>query len=83
MADRGPIQTPFDNAVAPTPAGAPSAGTSGGFDLVDGQKETANSQSGLPLQQTTMSLPGGDPGPSGQVDMPPVASPGTIHTERP
>lgn len=81
MANRSGIQTPFDKAVCPTPSGAPSGGgTSGGFDLPDGQKETANSESGLPAQPTTVALQGGDPGPSGQVDMPPVASPGTIHT---
>jgi len=84
MADRAGIQTPYDNAVCPTPSGSmDGGGTSGGFDLVDGQKETANSQSGLPMQPTTVALQGGDPGPGGQVDMPPVASPGTIHTSKP
>lgn len=80
MAKRGDLQTPYDNAACPTPSGAMSGGgTSGGFDMPDGQKESANSVSGLPALQTTVALEGGDPGPSGQVPMPPVASPGTLH----
>lgn len=77
---RGDIQTPFDNAVAPVSSGAMSgAGTSGGFDLGEGtQKETPNTVSGLPVQVTTVGLGEGDPGPSGQIPMPPVASPGTL-----
>ena len=81
MANRGGIQTPFDDAVAPTQDGASSTpGTSGGFDLGEGTlKETPNGVSGLPLQVTTVGLGDGDPGANRQVEMPPVASPGTIH----
>jgi hypothetical protein len=76
----GDIQTPFDEPVAPTSSGArDGGGTSGGFDLgADTPKETPNSVSGLPTQVTTFDLGTGDPGANGQVDMPPVASPGTI-----
>jgi len=85
MPSRGEIQTPYSGAVVPTPGGDASGGggTSGGFDLPGGAtpKETPNSMSGLPAQQTTVSLQGDDPGPSGQIPMPPVASPGTIKTE--
>lgn len=80
MANRDGLQTPYDDAVCPTPSGSgDSGGTRGGFDLGEGtKKETENSVSGLPLQQTTVSPTGGDPGANGQVPMPPVASPGTI-----
>lgn len=78
---RGPLQTTYDDAVVPTPGGEMAGGgTSGGFDLGDGTpKETPNS-SGLPLQVTTVALPGGPSGPGTQVPMPPVASPGTFKT---
>lgn len=81
--DRGGLQTPYSDAVVPTPGGGSSGGgTSGGFDMGEGSaKETANTMSGLPATQTTVSVEGGDPGPSGQVPMPPVASPGTFPTK--
>lgn len=83
MADRAGLQTPYSDAVVPTPGGSGSGGgTSGGFDLGAGSaKETANSMSGLPPQQTTVSVEGGDPGANGSVAMPPVASPGTFPTK--
>lgn len=78
--ERDGLQTPYDNAVAPTPGGGASGsgGTRGGVDLGEGSaKETAN-MSSLPPLETTVGLGEGDPGASGQVPMPPVASPGTI-----
>lgn len=79
MAD---LQTPFENPIAPTPTGASSggAGLTGGYDFPDGRKESPNSVSGLPPQVTQMDVGQGAPG---QVDMPPVASPGTIPTDAP
>ncbi len=79
---RGELQSPFDDAVVETPSGASSgmAGVTGGFELADGKKETPNSESGLPPRIDVFTIPGGDPGAGGQVDMPPVASPGTIPT---
>lgn len=83
MADRSALQTPYDNAVVPTPGGSASGGgTSGGFNMGEGSaKETPNTVSGLPPLQTTVSVQGGDPGVGGSVPMPPVASPGTFKAE--
>jgi hypothetical protein len=80
MADRGALQSTFSDAVCPTPGGSGAGGgTRGGFDIGAGSaKETANSMSGLPASQTTVSVEGGDPGANGQVPMPPVQSPGTF-----
>jgi hypothetical protein len=78
------LQTPFEKAVASAPSGSPSGdgNTTGGFDLPGGaEKESANSMSGLPAQITTFGVTGGENGPGTQVDMPPVASPGTFQTE--
>lgn len=82
MADRSGLQTPYSDAQCPTPGGqGAGGGTSGGFDMGMGSaKETANSMSGLPAQQTTVAVEGGDPGANGQVPMPPVNSPGTFPT---
>ena len=82
MAREG-LQTPYSDAACPTPGGtSDGGGTRGGFDLGEGTaKETANSMSGLPAQQTTVAVQGGDPGASGSVPMPPVASPGTFKAE--
>ena len=80
------FQSPFDKAVAPVHDGAPSGDgdTVGGFDLPGGaEKETPNSESGLPRQVTTFRLEGGDEGPDSQVEMPPVASPGTFKIDAP
>ena len=81
MASRGPIQTPFDEAVAPTPSGVgDGGGTSGGFDMGEGSKsETENSMSGLPTQKTTFSPGDGDPGIGAQVPVGDISSPGTFH----
>lgn len=83
MSDRGGLQTPYADAPCPTPGGGSSSGgTSGGFDLGEGSaKETENSMSGLPAQQTTVAVEGGPSGPGTQVAMPPVASPGTFKTD--
>ena len=80
MANKGPLQTPFEEAVAPIPSGAPDgSGTVGGFDLGEGtQKETPNTMSGLPLHPTTVDLGEGS-APGSQVAWPPVDSPGTSH----
>lgn len=81
MSMKGPLQTPFDEAVAPISDGAPagSGGTVGGFDLGAGsQKETPNGLSGLPLQVTTVKTGEGDSAPGAQVAWPSVDSPGTI-----
>ncbi len=79
----GPFQTPFDDAVVPTPSGSrDGGGTSGGFELGEGtEKESANSMSGLPAMNTTVDL-GGDDAPGAQAPMPDVASPGTIHADK-
>lgn len=79
---RGALQTPYTDAVVPTPSGSPAGGgTTGGFDLGPGSaKETANSVSGLPAQQTTVAVEGGPSAPGTQVPMPPVNSPGTFPT---
>lgn len=71
----------FEDPGAPVPSGDATdvGGTRGGFVFPDGRSESPN-LSGLPALQTTVSPTGGDPGVNGQVDMPPVASPGTIHT---
>lgn len=80
MASRDGLQTPFDDAVAPTPSGAMSGGgTSGGWDLEGGQKESAN-MSGLPPLPTTVSIEGA-PGVGAQIPWAPVDSPGTIPTK--
>ncbi len=77
MPNRSDLQTPYADAIAPTPSGAPDgSGTVGGFDIPDGRKETENSLSGLPLQPTTTYLEDGVP--PGVVF--PVNSPGTIPT---
>ena len=79
MNSRGPISSPFDDAVCPTPGGEPSGGgVTGGFDMGPGSdKETPNSVSGLPAQVTTFNVgPGSE---ASQVPEPPVASPGTFH----
>ena len=80
MSMKGPLQTPFDEAVAPISDGSPAGGgTSGGFDLGAGsQSETPNSLSGLPLQPTTVAVEGAPSAPGTQVAWPPVDSPGTI-----
>lgn len=80
MADRGPLQTPFEEAVASSPSGAPSGGgVTGGFEMGEGsQKETPNSLSGLPTQVTTFDVGEGSARGT-QVPMPPVSSPGTSH----
>lgn len=79
---RGDIQTPYDDAVVPTPDGSASGGNdvTGGFDLPDGRKETPNMSSLPPLITTVNPTGEGNPGTDGQVDMPPVSSPGTIPT---
>ena len=78
------LQTPFSDAVAPTPDGSVSGGAqvSGGYDLADGRKETAN-MSGLPPLPQTYDVGAGNPGTNAQITMPPVASPGTIPTDAP
>ncbi len=83
MAMKGPLQTPFDEAVAPVNDGNPSGGgVQGGFDLGEGtEKETPN-QSGLPTQVTTFDLGDGS-APGSQVDWPSVDSPGTLHPPKP
>lgn len=78
MGNRGPFQTPFEDAVAPTSSGEPSGtgNKTGGFDLGAGSKSETPNASGLPNQLTTMDI-----GPGStveQVPTPPVASPGTI-----
>jgi hypothetical protein len=80
MTNRGPLQTPFDDAVAPTPSGEPSGGgVTGGFELgVGTEKETPNSVSGLPAQLTTVNVGEGS-APGSQVPMPSVDTPGTFH----
>ena len=84
MGNRGPFQTPFEEAVAPTPSGEPSGtgNKTGGFDVGAGSKsETPNSLSGLPLQVTTFDVgPGSN---EAQAPTPPVASPGTFPTTKP
>lgn len=72
------FRTTFQDPSCPTPSGSASGGggTSGGYDLTDGRKETAN-MSGLPALPTTVGIGDGDPG-IGQIPEPPVASPGTI-----
>lgn len=83
MADRSGLQTPYSDAVAPTPSGAADGqGTSGGFDFPDGRSETPNS-SGLPLLPTTVNPGQGAPGVGASIGMPPVDSPGTIPTSKP
>lgn len=78
---RGDLQTPYRDAVMPTPSGSSSGnGTSGGFDFPDGRKESPNSISGLPALQTTVNPGEGAPGVDTQIPMPPVESPGTIPT---
>ena len=81
--DRSGLQTPYTDAVVPTPGGGSSSGgTSGGFDLGEGSaKETANTMSGLPATQTTVAVEGGPSGPGSQVPMPPVNSPGTFKAD--
>lgn len=82
----GFFQSPFDKAVAPVPSGDPSGSgdTRGGFDLPGGaEKETPNSVSGLPTQVTTFRLEGQTTPTDGQVEMPPVASPGTFQIDAP
>jgi hypothetical protein len=81
MGNRGPLQTPFTEAIAPTASGAgDGGGTSGGFDLGEGSKsETPNSMSGLPAQKTTFSPGDGDPGINAQVPVGEISSPGTFH----
>jgi len=83
----GFFQSPFDKAVAPVPSGEPSGSgdTQGGFmDLPgDPEKETPNAVSGLPLQMTTFHLEGQTTPTDGQVEMPPVASPGTFKIDAP
>lgn len=75
----GDLQTPLTNPIASTPSGAADGGgTSGGWDLPDGRKESAN-LGGIPALPTTVAVDGA-PGPDGQVAWPPVASPGTIPT---
>lgn len=83
MAARDTIQTPFDEAVAPTSSGAPDGGgTSGGFELGEGtEKESPNSMSGLPAQRTTFDI-GGEGAPGSQADVPDISSPGTLHPEK-
>ena len=74
----GDLQTPFSSPACPTPSGAAAGGgTSGGYDLPDGRKETPN-MGAIPLLPTTVDV-NGAPGAS-QVEWPPVASPGTIPT---
>lgn len=54
------LQTPFQNPIAPVSSGARDGqGTSGGFDIPDGRKETPNGMSGLPVQPTTFDIPDG------------------------
>lgn len=82
MPGRGDLQTLYNDAACPTPGGDSSGGgTSGGFALDGGAKETANSMSGMPAQQTTVEVSGGSNAPGSQVPMPPVASPGTFKAE--
>ena len=77
MSQRGPISTPYDEAVCPTPGGEPAGGgSSGGFDIGPGSAKAApNSVSGLPNAVDTFDITGGVPS---QVEMPPIASPGTF-----
>lgn len=84
MGMKGPLQTPFDEAVAPVHEGSPSGGgVTGGFELgVGTEKETPNALSGLPLQVTTYDLGDGS-APGSQVAWPPVDSPGTSHPPKP
>lgn len=78
MAD---LQSPFENPAMSAPSGAGDGiDVSGGYDLADGKKESAN-LSALPPLPTTYDVQGGGPGTFGQVDMPPVASPGTFKAE--
>lgn len=75
----GDLQTPFSDPACPTPSGAAAGGgTSGGYDFVDGRKETPN-MGEIPLLPTTVAVADG-PGANSQVAWPPVASPGTIPT---
>lgn len=83
MGNRDALQTPYADAVMPTPSGAADGGgTSGGFDFPDGRSETPNA-SGLPLLPTTVNPGQGAPGVGASIGMPPVDSPGTIHTSKP
>lgn len=78
MADRGDLQTPYFDAIMPTPSGAADGGgTSGGFVFPDGKEETEN-MSGLPKLPTTVNPGDGAPGVDSVIGMPPVDSPGTI-----
>ncbi len=83
MSMKGPLQTPFDEAVAPVQDGSPSGGgVVGGFDLgVGSEKETPNSLSGLPARVDTFDLGDGS-APGTQVPWPDVDSPGTIHAPK-
>lgn len=78
---RGDLKTPYTDAVADTPSGASSGGgTSGGYDLDGGRKETEN-LSALPPLQTTVSPGEGDPGPNTQVPWPPLTGMHSIPTK--
>ena len=53
----GDLKTPFENPACPTPGmGGNLGGTTGGADIPDGRKETENSVTGLPAQQTTVGV---------------------------
>ena len=83
MANRGDLQTPYSDAIMPTPSGAADGGgTSGGFDFPDGRKESPNAVSGLAALPTTVNptdnLGGASPGIGDVIGMPPVEGLGTI-----
>lgn len=81
MGNRGDLQTPFADAVGPTPSGSGDGiATSGGFDFPGGKSESPNLSS-LPLLPTTYTPDEGAPGVNDVIGMPPVDSPRTIPTK--
>lgn len=71
------IKTPYDPPFPAPGLDGNLGGTAGGADLKDGRKESENSVSGLPVQNTTVGLADA-PGVGSTVDWPEIAPMGDI-----
>lgn len=72
------LKSPYTNGACPTPGLEGNlGGTTGGADLTDGKKESDNSVSGLPAQQTTVGLADA-PGVGSVVDWPELKQMGNV-----
>lgn len=80
---RGDLQTPYNDAVMPTPdAGASGGGgLTSGYPLEGGREASPNSESGVPNPPQVYTLDQGGPSYGAQIPMPGEHTPGTLHDD--